>query len=79
MASHDAWNATHRLATGELRYVGELLRDRDAPAGTRVGRSRNRLADRVRATARRFPGRPLAPASRGAARSLFARNVTTAQ
>ena len=79
MAAHDAWNAPHRLATGELRYVGELLRDRVAPRGARAGRSRYRLADRVRTTARRFQGRPLAPASRTSARSIFARNVTTAR
>jgi len=79
MASHDAWNATHRLATGELRYVGELLRDGVAPSGARAGRSRYRLADRVRTTARGFPERPLRAASRTSARSLLERNVTTAQ
>jgi len=79
MASHDAWNATHRLATGELRYVGELLRDGVARGGTRAGGSRSRLADRVRTTARRFQARPLGAASRTSARSLLGRNVTTAQ
>lgn len=71
MAGYGAWNGTHRRASGELRYVGELLRGGAAP-----DRSRNRLAERVRATARRF-GEQRRGASPTAIRSTLSRTLTT--
>lgn len=77
MGSYGGWNATHRLAGAELRYVGELL-------GTRVGagggrRARQRLAERVRVTARRFHDRPRSAPARTAAPPTLGREVTTAR